>query len=267
MNTIHERAIIGKAVQLGDGNTIGPNAYIEDGVSIGSNNTIGPNVVIYKGTTIGDGNSIHTGVVIGDIPQDVAFKNSETFVIIGNNNRLREYVTIHRGTKEGTATVLGNDNFLMGYTHVAHNCSIGNGIVTVNTAVLGGYVTVEDGGFISASVVIHQFCRIGMFAIVSGLSAVNMDVPPFLTCGGRPAVAFTVNVVGLKRAGMKPEVRKEIKQAYKLFYQSNLNKQNALAKIEQETKSAEARYFVKFIGDSERGVISADNSGGESFRF
>jgi len=264
-NKIHERAIVGKNVKIGGNNTISPNVVIEDGVVIGSNNLIGPGVVLLNGTTIGDDNFIHTGVVIGDIPQDLAFKNVESFVNIGNNNRIREYVTIHRGTKENSTTKIGHNNFFMGYTHIAHNCQIGSGVTTVNTAVLGGYVSVGDSAFISASVVVHQFCRIGKLAMVSGLSAVNQDIPPYLICGGRPALVSAVNAVGLKRSGLKPEIRTEIKKAFKLLYFSNLNTSNAISAISKECSSNEIKYFLDFIKSSSRGITSAGS--GDDYRF
>ena len=264
-NKIHERAIISKKSKIGINNTVGPNVVIEDGVTIGSENMIGPGVVLLEGTTIGDNNMIHTGAVIGDVPQDLAFQNVASYVTIGNNNRVREYCTIHRGTKKDTTTIIGDDNFFMGYTHVAHNCTIGNGITTVNTVVLGGYVEVGDLAFISASVVIHQFCRIGRLAMVSGLSAVNQDIPPYLTCGGRPAVAHAVNAVGLKRAGIQPAVRAEVKRAFKLLYHEELSIPNALATIEKECTSNEVRHFVKFIKNSSRGITSYGS--GDEYRF
>jgi UDP-N-acetylglucosamine acyltransferase len=257
MNTIHERATVSKKALLGDNNTIGPNVVIEDGVTIGSNNILGPGAVLFKGTTIGDGNFIHTGAVLGDVPQDLAFAGSESFLEIGNNNRIREYCTIHRGTKPGSKTVIKNDTFLMGYTHVAHNCNIGNRVITVNTVVFGGYVEVQDFAFVSASVVVHQFCRIGQYAMVSGLSAVNTDIPPFLTAGGRPAAIIGLNVVGLKRAGFTPDVRKEIKHAFKILYHEGLSRPNAIARIEEECKCAEVNYFIDFIKNSDRGIASA----------
>ena len=260
MNTIHERAMVGKHANLGCDNTIGPNVIIEDGATLGSNNVIGPGAVIFKGTTLGDGNVVHTGTVIGDIPQDTGFKGGDTFVNIGNGNRIREYCTIHRGTKEGSVTSIGDNTFLMGYTHVAHNCRIGNNVVAVNTSVLGGYVVVENNAFISASVVIHQFCRIGAFAMLSGLTAVNKDVPPYVTCGGRPAVAIALNVIGLRRAVFKPETRAEIKKAFKLLYFSGLNVSQAIEAIQKESRSPEVDCFVEFIKKSERGIISKSHA-------
>ena len=265
MNTIHKSAVISKKAGLGSKNVIGPNVVIEAGVTIGSNNIIGPGAVIFKGTLMGDGNRIHAGTVIGDTPQDVAFSGVESFVEIGNNNRIREYCTIHRGTKAHSSTMIGNDNFFMGCTHVAHNCQIGSGIVTVNTAVLGGYVAVDDAAFISASVVIHQYCRIGKYAIISGLSAVNQDIPPFMACGGRPAMVHSINTVGLKRAGIAPAVRSDIKQAFKLLYRSGLSLTNALEKIKKQCKSDEVLYLVVFCKSAARGIASCGE--GDDYRF
>lgn len=260
VNSIHKSAVIGKNVQIGENNTIWPHVVIEDGVCLGSNNIIYPGVVIFNGTSLGDGNRIHAGAILGDAPQDIGFKGDESFLRIGNRNHIREYCTIHRGTDAGSATVIGDDNFLMGYTHVAHNCRIGNGIVTVNTAVLGGHVRVDDKAFISASVVIHQHCRIGTFAMVSGLSAITQDVPPYVTVGGRPAVAFSINVVGLRRGGFTPDVRTDIKRAYKLLYRSDLSVGNALKEIENECISDQVREFIEFCRLSKRGIIAGGNS-------
>ncbi len=255
-NKIDSRAIIGNSVELGDNNIIYPNAYIEDGVVIGSGNIIGPGVVIYKGTVIGDGNKIYAYAVIGDEPQDISYDGAETFVRIGNGNRIREAVTIHRGTKEGTVTVIGNNNFFMGYTHIAHNCKIGNNVVTVNTAVLGGYVEVDDNAFISASVVIHQFCRIGKHVMLSGLSAVNQDVPPYMLCGGRPPLVHTINTVGLRRSGVSPVERKEIKDICKIIFFSGLSLKNALDEVEKKYNSKPAKEIIGFCRSSKRGIVS-----------
>jgi UDP-N-acetylglucosamine acyltransferase len=260
MNSIDKTVVIGENVQIGENNIIWPHVVIEDGVRLGSNNIIHPGAVIFKGTTIGDDNHIHSGAILGDAPQDIAFKGESSFLQIGNRNHIREYCTIHRGTDAGSKTMIGDDNFLMGYTHVAHNCTIGNGVVTVNTAVLGGHVTVQDKAFISASVVIHQYCRIGKFAMVSGLSAITQDVPPYMTVGGRPAVAFSVNVVGLRRGGFSPEVRTDIKRAYKLLYRSDLSVTHALNEIENGSRSTEVSEFVAFCQSSKRGIIAGGSS-------
>ncbi len=256
MNTIHPSAIIGKNVQLGDGNVIGPGCAIEDGVILGSRNRLWMNVYVGPGTTLGDDNQIHMGAVIGHAPQDLAYNGAPTFTTVGHRNTIREYVTIHRGTKDNTATVLGDDNVLMANAHVAHNCRLGSRVIMANLATLAGYCAVEDEAFLSGLVVLHQFVRVGRLAMLSGLSAVNKDVPPFMVCGGRPGVIQGLNVVGLRRAGIGAEAREGIKHAYKLLYRSGLNVSSALEHIERERRSEEVEHLVKFITSSERGICA-----------
>lgn len=266
MSEIHPSAIIGRNVRLGDSCQIGPGCVIEDGVVLGARNRLLMNVYVGPGTTIGDDNQLHMGAVVGHLPQDLAFKGGESFTKIGSRNTIREYVTIHRGTKDGTSTVIGNDNFLMANAHVAHNCEIGNNVILVNLASLTGHCVIEDGAFLSGMVGLHQFTRVGHYAIISALSAVNKDVPPYMLCGGRPAVIQGLNVVGLRRAGMPPPVREEIKHAYKLLYRSGLNVSNAIEAIQRECKTSEAQQLVEFINASSRGIcagISGDSSDSE----
>lgn len=252
--SIHPTAIIGKNVSLGQGNEIGPNVIIEDGVRIGSDNKIWPGAYICSGTEIGDQNQIHMNAVIGHAPQDLAYQGAPTKTIIGNKNIIREFVTIHRGTKEGTATTLGNENFLMAYAHVGHNSQIGNQVILVNNATLGGYCTVEDQAFISGMVVVHQFCRIGKLAIVAGLSAVNKDTPPYTISAGRTTVVCGLNVIGLRRAQISASTRDEIKRAYKLLYTSSFNTTHAISEIEKIATTPEVKYFAEFVKKSKRGI-------------
>ena len=256
MNTIHPSAIIGKGAQLGDGNQIGPGCVLEDGTTLGAHNKLWMNVYVGPGTTIGNENQIHMGAVIGHLPQDAAFRGGPSSTRIGNRNTIREYVTIHRGTKEGSVTVVGDENFLMANAHLGHDCQVGNRTVLVNAATLAGYCTVEDGAVISGMVVIHQFCRIGQLAMIGGLSAVNKDVPPFMLCGGRPAVIQGLNVVGMRRAGVQAPVREEIKRAYKLLYREGLNVPHALAEIERTCRLAETQALSEFIRQSKRGICA-----------
>lgn len=265
---IHPTAIVGKNVSMGSENEIGPYAIIEDGVKLGSHNKILARSYVCAGTELGDRNEIHMGAIVGHAPQDFAYQNAKTGTLIGNDNVIREYATIHRGTKEGTKTVIGDKNYLMAYSHVAHNCEIGNQVVMVNGATLGGYCIVEDQVFLSGMIVFHQFTRIGRLAIVSGLSAVNANVPPFMMCGGRGAIAHGINIVGMRRAGISPGTRDEIKRAYRLLYQSDLNTGNALEEIERVSKSPEVAYLVEFIRNSKRGIIGGGNSReAEAIRF
>ena len=252
--SIHPSAIIGKNVVLGEANEIGPYVVIEDEVRIGSGNKIWTGVYICSGTEIGDQNEIHMNAVIGHAPQDLAYKSAKTKTIIGNQNIIREFVTIHRGTKEGTATIIGDQNFLMAYVHIAHNCQIGNKVIMVNGASLSGYCQIEDEAFLSGMVGVHQFTRIGRLAFVSGLSAVNLDIPPYMMSGGRGAAAYTLNIVGLKRAGISPEARTEIRKAYQILYRSGLNIANAASEIERTCTSPEVKHLVEFIRSSKRGI-------------
>lgn len=257
MSEIHPTAIIGKSVELGTGNTIGPNVIIEDGVRIGSHNRIMAGAFMGRGTELGDHNEIHMSAVIGHTPQDLAYKGETTFTRIGSKNVIREFVTIHRGTKAGSATVVGDSNFIMAYCHIAHNCLLGNHIIMVNQASLTGHCVVEDRAFLSGMTGFHQFTRIGTLAMVSALSAFNKDIPPYVMCGGRPGVAQGINVVGMRRAGIGPETRSEIKEAFRLLYRSGLNTSQALDTIKKSLKSPEVAHFVKFIEESKRGIIDS----------
>ena len=257
MSEIHPTAIIGKDVQLEIGNQIGPHVVIEDGVKMGSHNVIHAGAYLCRGTEIGSHNEIHMGAVIGHRPQDLAYQDTVSYTRIGDHNQIREYATIHRGTKPESATVIGNENYIMAYCHIAHNCEIGNKVILVNQASLSGYCKVEDQAFLSGMTGFHQFTRIGRLALVSALSACNKDVPPFMIAGGRPAVVVGINVVGLRRAGIPEAVRSEIKKAYKLLYRSRLTVSSALEKIKAGLCSAEVEHLVRFIESSDRGLLAA----------
>ena len=256
MNTVHPTAIVGKRVELGDANEIGPGCVIEEGVVLGSRNKLWHNVYVGPGTTLGDENQIHMGAVVGHIPQDVAFAGAPSYTKIGHRNTIREYVTIHRGTKEGSSTIIGDDNYLMANAHIAHNCQVGHHVILVNLASLTGYCVVEDGALLSGMVGLHQYTRVGRLAMISALSAVNKDVPPYMLCGGRPGVIQGLNVVGLRRAGISAAIREEIKRAYKLLYRFGLNVSHALDAIERECSSEEVRHLAAFVRSSERGICA-----------
>lgn len=251
---IHPTAVIGKNVLLGEGNEIGPHVVIEDGVRIGVHNKIWPGAYLCSGTEIGDDNQIHMNAVIGHAPQDLAYKGAPTKTLIGNQNIIREFTTIHRGTKEDTATTLGNNNFLMAYAHMGHNAQVGNKVVLVNGVQLGGYTIIEDGAVLAGMVVVHQFCRIGKLAIIGGLSAINQDTPPYTISAGRTTVACGINVIGLRRAQIPASTRDEIKRAYKLLYQSGFNTTHAISEIEKMATTPETKYFAEFVKQSKRGI-------------
>ena len=259
-NKIHPSAIIGAQVQLGDGNEIGPGCVLEDGVVLGSRNRLWMNVYLGPGTRLGDDNQVHMGAVIGHVPQDLAFTGAPSATTIGSRNTIREYVTIHRGTKEGSSTVIGDDNFLMANVHLGHNCQVGHRTALVNLTTLAGYCVVDDGAILSGMVVVHQFTRIGQLAMVSGLSAVNKDVPPYMLCGGRPAVIQGLNVVGLRRAGLSAAVREDIKRAYKFLYREGLSVPHALEAIERKCNTSEVKRLVEVVKSSQRGICAGIGS-------
>ncbi len=255
-NKIHSSAIVNSKAILGKNNEIGPNVTIEEGVKMGDNNKVLQGAFIAQGTTLGDENQIHMNAVVGHEPQDLAFSGTPSFTQIGNHNVIREFVTIHRGTKEGSATVIGNHNFFMAYSHIAHNCRVHNHVVLVNNASLTGHCEIEDYAFLSGFVGLHQFTKIGAYVIVSALSAVNKDVPPFMLSGGRPAVIQGINVIGLRRGGFDATVRSEIKKAYKVLYRSENNVSQALEILEKDFETEEVKRIVEFIKSSDRGICS-----------
>ena len=252
----HPSAIISPEAQIDDDVTIGPFTIIEGPVRIASGTVIMSHVHISAHTEIGHGNIIHMGAVIGNTPQHLGFKDCVSYTRIGDRNIIREYVTIHRSWEAEKATIIGNENFLMALSHVAHDCQLGNHIVMANGALLGGYVTVEDNAFLSGNTVFHQFVRIGRLAIVSGLTGIGKDVPPFCIAAGRSKICG-VNIVGLRRAGISQDKRNEIRNAYKTIYRSGLNVSSALGEIERGNPCEEVRHLVEFIKNSKRGICRA----------
>jgi UDP-N-acetylglucosamine acyltransferase len=251
--TIHPTAIVGKHAQVAPSVEIGPYAIVEDGAKIEKNVKIYARAYICKNTEIGEGTQVHMGAVLGHVPQDLAFEDKETYLKIGKRNIIREYATIHRGTKEGTTTEIGDENFLMALSHIGHNCVLGNKVILANGALLAGYINVEDQVFISGNVVVHQFCSIGRLAIIGGFSGVNKDVPPYTVVRGVSTIR-AINLIGLKRAGFSAKAINEIREAFKLVYNSDLNTNQAIEKILDTKSGKEARHFAEFIKNSKRGI-------------
>ncbi|MBL7068471.1 MAG: acyl-ACP--UDP-N-acetylglucosamine O-acyltransferase [Candidatus Omnitrophica bacterium] len=253
---IHPTAIVDKDAKIGNNVSIGPYSVIEGGVEIGDDTKLWQNVYVAKGTTIGRKCQIHMGAVLGHEPQDVTFQKKPSYLKIGDGNIIREFVTIHRGTKENSSTKIGDDNFIMGLCHIAHNCELGNKIVMCNSSLLAGYVGVGDMVFMSGNCVVHQFVRIGRLVMVSGSARVGKDVPPFMITERESAIA-SYNAVGIKRAGLDVETRNEIKKAFTILYLSGLNIKSALEKMESQLNSPEIKHFVEFIRASKkRGVCN-----------
>lgn len=251
---IHESAIVSKKAEIGKNVEIGPWCVIEDGVVIGDNTKLWQNVYVARGTTIGKGNVIHMGAVIGHEPQHTAYKGEETGLTIGDNNIIREYVTMHRSFEKGHKTIIGNNNYFMANSHVAHDCEVGDEVIMVNSSLLGGHVKVEDRVFIGGGAAAHQFTRIGTLAMIGGLTRVVQDVVPYtlLECD---AEVRGLNVVGLRRAKLGAQVMAQIKEAYKILYLSGLNIPNALKQIRAIPNACkEVLHMAEFIEGTKKGI-------------
>ena len=261
---IHPTAIVDSAAQLGADVEIGPFSIIGPQTLIGEKTTVQSHAVIGGEVAIGSGNFIGHGVIIGAPPQDVSFSpERKTRVEIGNENIIREYCTIHRGSAEGSATKIGDKNFLMAATHIGHNCLIGNNIVIANNCLLAGHVRVDDGAFLGGGSTFHQFMHIGRLVMVQGSSAFGKDLPPFVIAAERNFV-FGVNVVGLRRAGFSAKDRDEIKAAFKLIYLSGLNISQALEKAAKTKFGAPAREFLDFVANAKkRGICPVKRGMGD----
>lgn len=249
-------AYIHPEAQIGENVEIGPFVYIDKNVVIGDNNVIMPNVNILYGARIGNNNRIFPGAVIGAIPQDLKFKGEETTAEIGDNNTIRENVTINRGTAAKGKTVVGSNNLLMEGVHVAHDAIIGNGCIIGNSTKFAGEIIIDDYSIISASVLMHQFCRVGGYGMIQGGSRFSKDIPPFIIAGRDPIAYCGINIVGLRRRGFSNELIENIHNAYRIIYNSGKNTAEALEQVKQEVPmSKEIEYIISFIENSQRGII------------
>jgi UDP-N-acetylglucosamine acyltransferase len=261
---IHPTAIVDSDARFSAGVEIGPFSIIGPQVMIGEKTTVQSHVVIEGEVQIGTRNFIGHGAVIGAPPQDVSFSpERKTRVAIGNDNVIREYCTIHRGTADGSATKIGDKNFLMTGAHIGHNCEIGNNVIIANNCLLAGYVRVDDGAFLGGGSTFHQFMHIGRLVMVQGSSAFGKDLPPFVIAAERNFV-FGINAVGLRRAGFSQEDRDEIKAAFKLVYLSGLNIAQAIEKATTMNFGAPAREFLDFVANAKkRGICPFKRGGNE----
>lgn len=253
--TIHPSAIIEPGAKLGQNVTIGPFCYVADQVTIGDNCCLANHVTLLPYSAIGPNCHLHSNAVIGDVPQDVAFRDEPSYVHIGSDCHLREGVTVHRGTKAGSTTTIGDGCLLMAHSHVAHNAHIGDRVIIANGALIAGYAQVGERAFISGNCLVHQFARIGRLVMMAGGSATSRDVPPF--CMTQPQSANTVmglNSIGLRRAGISSADRLLLKKAFKILYKSDLLVPEALAQLGQEFDHPLVAEMCEFIQSSTRGV-------------
>ena len=249
MNYVSEKAKIGKNVQ------IEPFAVIYDDVVIGDNCYIGANVVIFPGARIGNNCRIFPGASIAAIPQDLKFDNEYTTVEIGDNNTIREFVTINRGTAASGKTVVGNNNLIMAYVHIAHDCVVGNNCVLANNTTLAGHITIEDYVITGGMSAIHQFVHVGQHSILAGGSLVDKDIPPYIKVGKFPASYCGINSVGLHRRGFSQEDINEIQAIYKIVFQSGLMYSKALEEVKSLKQTKYTNIIATFIEKADRGLI------------
>ena len=247
---IHPEARLGKNVE------VGPFVYIDRNVVIGDDNLIMPHASILYGSRIGNGNRIFPGAVIGAVPQDLKFRGEETTAEVGDDNTIRENVTINRGTAAKGKTVVGSGNLLMEGVHVAHDCLVGNGCIIGNSTKMGGEVTIDDKAIVSANVLMHQFCHVGSYVMVQGGCRFSKDIPPYIIAGRDPIAYCGINVIGLRRRAFTAEQMETIHDAYRIIYNSGKNVTDALAQIRDTFEMTDdLKYIISFIEHSQRGII------------
>ena len=249
-------AYIHPEAQIGEGCEIGPFCYIDRNVVIGPNNTLMNSVTILSGARIGSGNIFFPGAVISAIPQDLKFRGEETTAEIGDNNKIRENVTINRGTAAKGRTIVGSGNLLMEGAHVAHDALVGNDVIIGNSTKLAGETIIDDHAILSASVLLHQFCRVGSYCMVGGGTRSSQDILPFSLVARDPAAFCGLNNVGLRRRGFDRELVENIHRTYQIILQGTGKLEELLTRVEQEIPmSNEIEYILDFIRSSKRGFI------------
>lgn len=251
--TIHPTAVVDPDAEIAPDAEIGPYAVIEGPVRIGAGTKIWPHAYLVAPLEIGESVQIHVGATLGHLHQAIR-EPQEGGVRVGDRAVIREYATVHRASHEGRWTTIGPESFIMGFAHIAHDCSIGSRVIIANGTLIAGHVTIEDRAVISGHVAVHQFARIGTLAMVGGLARVNKDVPPYFLVKGDSEV-WSINTVGLKRAGIPEETRGQIREAYRLLYRAGLNTTQALKAIQAlKDLAPELHHLVRFIQESERGI-------------
>ncbi len=267
--TIHPTAIIDPRAEIGEDVLIGPYCIVEGDVVIGDGTQVLSHAFIGTGARIGKRCIIHHSAVVSNVPQDLKFKGTEkTYVELGDDCTVREFVTLHRATEHsfetnaGTldgVTRIGSGCLIMAYTHIAHDCLIGDGVILANSVQLAGHVTVEKWCNIGGGVLVHQFSKIGTIAMVGGGAEVRKDIPPYALVGGGDAKVSGINRVGMQRRGVAPEAISAVKEAYYMLYQSGLNTSDGIAKIAASTEGAfpEVQHMLDFVQNSKRGIVGS----------
>jgi|TARA_B100001758_G_C18404816_1_gene611347 UDP-N-acetylglucosamine acyltransferase len=249
-------SVISKKAQIGKNVSIGPYCIIEDNVIIGDNTTIDSHTIIKEYTEVGENCNIFSHCVIGGVPQDKKYNGEKSKLVIGNNNTIREFCTLNRGTEESGITKIGNNCLFMAYVHIAHDCYLKNDIILANGVQLGGHVTIDNYGIVGGMTPVHQFCKIGMHSFIGGGLRVVQDVPPYIIANGEPLKFSGINILGLRRRKFSSTQRENIKKAYKLIYNSNYNISQATEKIKNTFNIDDSiNDILDFIKSSSRGLI------------
>ncbi len=254
---IHKTAVVDSTAQLGKDIAIGPYAIIEAHTEIGDNTRIDAFAQVKKYTVLGAGNVLHSNAVVGGDPQDINFKEADTRLVMGDNNIIREFVTLNRGTPAGRGeTTIGSGCMIMAYAHVAHDCVLADGVILVNCAMVAGHVNLGKGVFVGGLTGIHQHVQVGDYAFIGGMSGANVDVPPYTMAVGIRGTLRGLNVIGLRRAKMSNETIKNLKKAYVTIFRSGMPQTEALDEaLSILGETAEVGYLVEFIKNSKRGVL------------
>ena len=255
MNQISPLAYVHPEAKLGDNNIIGPFCLIDKYTVLGDNKVLQNSVTINRGARIGNNNEIFPGASLSTKPQDLKYKGEETICEIGDNNSIREFVTISRGTASKGTTIVGNNNLLMENMHIAHDCVIGSNIIIGNSTKIAGEVVVDDNAILSAEVLCHQFCRIGGYVMIQGGSRFSQDIPPYIIAGKHPLKYAGVNIIGLRRRGFSNELIENIHNAYRILYSKGLMKEGIEEIKKQLTVTPEIQYIIDFVSSSQRGII------------
>ena len=257
MAQIHETAIVSPDAELADDVVVDAYAVIDAGATIGAGSWIGSHCVVRGNTTIGERNRIYQFCSVGEDPQDKKYAGEDTYLVIGNDNTIREYCTLNRGTSQDEGvTRVGDHNWIMAYVHIAHDCVVGNNTIFANNVTLAGHVSVDDyviwGGFSGA----HQFTRVGAHAFIANNAGVSRDVPPYIMAAGQPAVPRGLNIEGLKRRGFDSDQVRNIKDAFRILYRSGLRLEEAQQQLEERAlQQPELGIFAEFLKHSERSIV------------
>ena len=255
MNNISPLAFVHPEAKLGDNNQIGPFCYIDKNVEIGDNNTFLNGVTVHYGARIGNNNEFFPGASISTKPQDLKFRGEDTLCCVGDNNSIRENVTLSRGTASKGKTVIGSNNLLMESMHVGHDCVLGDGLIIGNSTKFAGEVVVDDNAIVSASVLCHQFCHIGGYVMIQGGSRFSQDIPPYIIAGKEPTKYCGLNLLGLRRRGFSIELIDHIHNAYRLLYSKGILSEGIQEVKNNLQMTKEISYILDFVENSKRGII------------